>query len=86
MSESKTEVVAYLQDFCCPQQRTSSARPAISEKCQKGKSQHLDDSHDYVCLNFGSNLAASVYVRDLGRGVVGCGLKLACISGFDLVA
>ena len=34
----------------------------------------LDHSHDYVCLNFSSNLAASVSVRDRGRGVVGCSL------------
>jgi hypothetical protein len=46
----------------------------------------LDHSHDYVCLNFGSNLAASVSARDLGGGVVGCGLEFACVSGFDLVA
>jgi hypothetical protein len=46
----------------------------------------LDHSRDYVCLYFGSNPTTSVYVRNLGRGVVGCGLELACISGFDLVA
>src|ERR1039458_146520 len=46
----------------------------------------LGHSHDYVCLNFGSNFAASVSVRDLRRGVVSCGLQLSCISCFDLVA
>jgi len=46
----------------------------------------LDHSRDYVCLNLCSNLTTSVNVRDLGRGVVGCGLKPACISGFNLVA
>jgi len=45
----------------------------------------LGHSHDYVCLNFCSNLAASMSVRNLGRGVVGCGLQLVCVSGFDLV-
>jgi hypothetical protein len=45
-----------------------------------------DQSHDYMCLNFRSNLAASVSLRDLGGGVVGCCLQLICISGFDLVA
>ncbi len=46
----------------------------------------LGHSHDYVCLNFGSNFAASVSVRDLRRGVVSCCLQLSCISCFDLVA
>src|SRR4030081_1506151 len=46
----------------------------------------LGHSHDNVCLNFCGNLAASMSVRNLGRGVVGCGLQLVWVSGFDLVA
>ena len=50
----------------------------------------LGHSHDYVCLNFGSNFAASVSVRDLRRGVVGCCLQPSlhlllrsrCVVGF----
>ena len=34
----------------------------------------LGHSHDYVCLNFGDNFAASVSVSDPRRGEVGCGL------------
>ena len=49
--------------------RDTSAHPPISdgtlhyptdETCQKGISQHLGHSHDYLCLNFGSNLAAAI--------------------------
>ncbi len=36
-----------------------------SGTCQKGISQNLDHSHDYVCLNFGSNLAAAMSVISL---------------------
>jgi hypothetical protein len=35
---------------------------------------------------FLQQLAASMSVRNLGRGVVGCGLQLVSVSGFDLVA
>src|SRR5258708_5706119 len=58
-----------------PQPNTSGRRSPV-----------LGHSHDYVCLNFCSNLAASMSVRNLGRGVVGCGLQLVCVSGFDLVS
>src|SRR5712675_354472 len=46
----------------------------------------LDSGHNDVGLNFGSNRAISVSVRDHGRGVVGCSFQLVCVSGFDLVA
>src|SRR2546421_699526 len=39
-----------------------------------------------MCLNFCSDFAASVSVSNHGGGVVGCGLQLVCVSGFDLVA
>jgi len=53
---------------------------------QKGISQHLDDSHDYVCLNFGSNLAAAMFVRNRGCDVVGCSFQFSRFSGLDFVA
>jgi hypothetical protein len=56
------------------------------EKCQKGISQHLDDSHDYVCLNFGSNLAAAMFVCNRGGNVVGCSFQFSRFSGIDFVA
>ena len=46
----------------------------------------MGHSHDDVRLNFCSNLAASVFVRNHGRGAVRCGLQLVRGSGFDLVA
>src|SRR6266567_4228473 len=46
----------------------------------------LGHSLDYVSLNFCSNLAASMAIRDLGRCVVGCDLQLALVPGFDLIA
>jgi hypothetical protein len=66
-------------------QRCANRRHRGSERAVAANSV-LDHSHDNVRLNFGSNLATSVSVRDLGRGVVGCSLQLTCISGFDLVA
>ena len=53
---------------------------------QKGISQHLDDGHDYVCLNFGSNLAAAMFVRYRGCDVVGCSFQFSRFSGLDFVA
>ena len=57
-----------------------------SGSCQKGISQHLDDSHDYVCLNFGGNLAAAMFVRNRGCDVVGCSFQFSRFSGLDFVA
>ena len=59
---------------------------ARSEKCRKGISQNLDHSHDYVCLNFGSNLAAAMSVRNRGCDVVGCRFQFSRVSGLDFVA
>jgi len=39
-----------------------------------------------VCLDPGSDHTAAVPVCDPRRSVVGCGLELACVSGFDLIA
>ena len=58
----------------------------MSQTCQKGISQHLDDSHDYVRLNFGSNLAAAMFVRNRGSDVVGCSFQFSSSSGLDFVA
>ena len=52
----------------------------------KGISRHLDDSHDYVCLNFGSDLAAAMFVRNRGCDVVGCSFQFSRFSGLDFVA
>jgi hypothetical protein len=46
----------------------------------------LDHSHDYVCLDFGGNLAAAMSVRNCGCGVVGCRLQFSRVSGLDFVA
>ena len=46
----------------------------------------LGHSHDDMGLNFGRNLAFSVPIRNHGRGMIGCRVQLACISGFDLIA
>ena len=56
------------------------------ERAPKGKSQYLDDSHDYVCLNFGSNIAAAMFVRNRGCDVVGCSFQFSRFSGLDFVA
>ena len=48
--------------------------------------QHLDHSHDYVCLNFGSNLAAAMSVCNHGCGIVGCSFQFSRGSGLDFVA
>jgi hypothetical protein len=53
---------------------------------QKGISQHLGHSHDYVSLNFGSNLAAAMSVCNRGCGVVGCSFQFSRVSGLDFVA
>ncbi len=55
-------------------------------KGRKGFVQHLDDSHDHVCLNFGGNLAAAMFVGNCGCGVVGGGFQLSGVSGLDFVA
>ena len=57
-----------------------------SGTCQEGISQNLDDSHDYVRLNFGSNLAAAMSVRNRGCDVVGCRFQFSRVSGLDFVA
>jgi hypothetical protein len=62
----------------------ATCRPVASG--QKGISQHLDDSHDYVCLNFGSTLAAAVFFSNRGCDVVGCGFQFSRFSGLDFVA
>jgi hypothetical protein len=41
----------------------------------------LSHCHDYVCLNFGGNLAPSMSIRNDGGGIVRCSLWLVCISG-----
>ncbi len=50
------------------------------------RNDHLDDSHDYVRLNFGGNFAATMFVRNRGRGVVSCGFQFSCFSGLDFGA
>ena len=51
-------------DSRATQHRTSSVWLVRSENRPKGISGHLDDSHDYVCLNFGGNLAAAMFARN----------------------
>jgi hypothetical protein len=46
----------------------------------------LNDSDDYVSLNFGRHLTVSMFARDTGRGIVGSSFHLVCISSFDLIA
>jgi hypothetical protein len=46
----------------------------MPEMCPPTTSQYLGRSHDYVCLNFGSNFAGAVSVRNRGFGGVGCGI------------
>ena len=65
---------------------TKSIRALNAVPGQKGISQHLDDSHDYVRLNFGSNLAAAMFVRNRGCDVVGCSFQFSRFSGLDFVA
>ena len=65
----------------------TSAMPLIStERRQNRMSQHLDHRHDYVCLNFGSNLAAAMFVRNRGSDVVRCSFQFSRFSGLDFVA
>ena len=49
-------------------------------------SQHLNHSHDYVCLNFSSNLAAAMFGCNRRCGVVGYSFQVPRVSGLDLVA
>ena len=63
---------------CCVQRNVA--------KCRNGIFQQLGHSHDYVCLNFGSNLAVAMSVRNRGCGVVGCGFQFSRVSGLDFVA
>jgi hypothetical protein len=77
-----------------PHVRVGSAYPSrlsidadmLAFECQKGISQYLDDRHDYVCLNFGSNLAAAMFFRNRRCDVVGCSLQFSRFSGLDFVA
>ena len=46
----------------------------------------LDYSHDYVCLNFGGNLAAAMFARNHRCDVVGCSFQFSDFSGLDFVA
>ena len=39
-----------------------------------------------MCLNFGSNLAVAMSVRNRGFGVVGCSFQFSRVSGLDFVA
>src|SRR5262249_46879146 len=50
------------------------------------RSRHLGHSHDYVCLNFGSNLAAAMSVGNRRCGIIGCSFEFSCVSGLDFVA
>src|SRR6266403_213022 len=46
----------------------------------------LGHSHNYVSLNFCSNLTASMSIRNSGGCLIGCNLQPGCVPGFDLVA
>jgi hypothetical protein len=51
----------------CPLRSESDRRAALPQSVAMGQSrtnQHLGHSHDYVCLNFGSNLAAAMSIRN----------------------
>ena len=61
-------------------------RTAISREVSEGTSQHSDDSHDDVRLNFGNNLATAMFVRKRGRGVVRCSVQFCRVSRLDFVA
>ena len=52
----------------------------------EGDIQNLDHSHDYVCLNFGSNLPTAMFVRNCGYDVFGCRFEFSRVSGLDFVA
>src|SRR5579864_3550918 len=71
---------------CTLNVRSAAAPHQVTQRAEKRISQHLDDSHDDVCLNFGSNLAAAMFVRNRGCDVVGCRLQFSRFSGLDFVA
>ena len=61
-------------------------KTAAEVAVRHGTSKHLDHRHDYVCLNFSSNLTVAMSVRNRGRGVVGCSLQFSRVSGLDFIA
>ena len=71
-NRSRTSVVALKRETEAEKSEDQHSRDfwgcSIFDFCnnigQKGKSQHLDDGHDYVGLNFCSNLATTMSVRD----------------------
>jgi hypothetical protein len=65
-------------------QQETSKLSATSESIAANSA--LNDSDDYVRLNFSRHLTASVFARDKGRGTVGSNFHLVRISGFDLIA
>jgi hypothetical protein len=54
-------------------------------KCRNGIFRRLDHSHDDVSLNFGSDLAAAMFVCNRGCDVVGCNFQFSRFSGLDFV-
>ncbi len=46
----------------------------------------LHHSHDDMCLNFGGNLAMTMFGGDRGCGIVGSSFEFSCFSGLDFVA
>ena len=79
-------VTRAVNNFRSGSKRQCSDRAELFRLAPKGISQHLDHSHDYVCLNFGSNRAAAVSVRNRGCDVVGCKVQFSRVSGLDFVA
>jgi hypothetical protein len=57
-------------------------------RCAMGQreSQQLGHSHDYVCLNLGGDLAATMSDGNHGRGVISCRFQFSSVSGLDFVA
>jgi hypothetical protein len=64
------------RDRRADQEKHDCVRGSVA-KCRNGIFQHLDHSHDHVCLNFGSNLAAAMSVCNRGCGVVGCSFQFS---------
>jgi hypothetical protein len=67
-------------------QGTGSRSTADEAMCEKEMRQPSERSHDYVCLNFGSNLAVAMSARNHGGSVVGCSFQLSRVSRLDFVA
>src|SRR5271169_5286207 len=74
-----------LRESALPRKRPTAVLGRMPLRAKR-TSQYLGHSHDYVCLNFSSNLAVAMSVRNRGFGIVGCSFQFSRVSGLYFVA